>query len=469
MPRQRPRASGKTARPSSRAPQSQATDRSSRGPTIRNSARPQTPAGTNAGVAPPFAAALLNPTIAALADHAWRILAGVAAGAFAASAAVELTFHLSAAFAPLVFALMAIAGIAWTNRLAAWRLGQRVAPYIALFLFAAILAALTLLLKYHENLRAWLARVLLLSPALFHVVSLAPTAFATFAAFAAIQAVRSLIGVTDSPTVERQDCATTGSWRFVIGAAIGALGIFLIDHDDFAVAIIPLAGFAAAGLAAIVPAAPPPHSATVSNSLKTSWLECGFVVLSGCAVAAAPFFVDKGPLPNAQAARIAQPLLTLDPILGPTNEVNGATRIDVDSAGPLYACIRFSSHSDEKDEPLTPRIAARSIRRASSALLDGGRIVIDLPNIAVAHAAIAAFREGQFGVDRRMYYLRASLAGGRYDALIIGRDVPAFVQRTIRPNVEVHLISLHGARHLSLLMEATDAALVSPELSSWKR
>lgn len=163
-------------------------------------------------------------------------------------------------------------------------------------------------------------------------------------------------------------------------------------------------------------------------------------------------------IPNQLAAGIVN-TATIDAHLSPA----------VDCGGPRFDLIRITSSPEVNHNPQTNENAERLLRRANSALFDGGRLLIDLPDDDMVHAAIGEFRAGRLRPDGAVFYIRAIFADQRYDALLIGRDIPQFMQRAEQLDVRSTVIALRGTRHLAALLEASDDALAMPELRNWKR
>lgn len=147
-----------------------------------------------------------------------------------------------------------------------------------------------------------------------------------------------------------------------------------------------------------------------------------------------------------------------------------ATATDIDAGGPRYEVIRFIGNVADVPRSIpTQERSDRTVRRAQTALLRGGRFLIDLPNPPLVRAAVEATRTGRIPSPAQLYYVRAQLEENRYDALVIGVDVPAFIKRAEQLGVRSTVILLRGTRHLEALCEASDEALLTPELRHWRR
>ncbi|MBL8878609.1 MAG: hypothetical protein JNG88_05765 [Phycisphaerales bacterium] len=337
---------------------------------------------------------------------------------------------------------------------------------VAMLFCAGTLAAAMLLLESNENFRASLATALLLPAAAFHIAAPAPAALAVLLTVSVTRWVLPVVRCAGMPGSEHAKSAS-GLGRFAIGAAIGACCVGLLAREDFSIAFVPLAGFASAGLAAFANVSS--HQALAPRFSRGAQTRLfGLVV----AVGQAPVLIDS--VSDWIAASDVRPnparhLLPLDRSTGIVAELDHASCRDVDDAGPRFDCIRFSSFPPDKLGAQTSEFSSRSLRRATAALLAGGRIVIELPNTQLTNAAVAAYRAGRFGREDRLVYLRATRGDERYDALIIAQDAPAFVHRAAHPDAAVRLIPLQGTRHLAALTAASDTLLDMPDLLNWKR
>lgn len=219
------------------------------------------------------------------------------------------------------------------------------------------------------------------------------------------------------------------------------------------------------------------------------WLTCGVtppgalyrasvILAAGCVLPAMLLFLpayavhsrQTGPSPDEQGFAgntIARCFLAG---IEPVASCSMKDAIDIDASGAHYELIRLTGHNETaRPSDMTLELADRVIRRSQTALLDGGRFMIELPNPSLVRAAVEAARAGRIPQTSQLYYVRAYHDDNRLDTLMIGSDIPAFVKRAESLSVRSTVVLLRGTRHLEALCEASDEALLNPELRHWKR
>jgi hypothetical protein len=113
----------------------------------------------------------------------------------------------------------------------------------------------------------------------------------------------------------------------------------------------------------------------------------------------------------------------------------GPSAWQIDLGGPRWDVLILTSQPGEwsSSSPPSPRRALRLVRRCARSLLDGGRLVVELPAAGLARAAFEVFGIGADGrIRSEAMLLQVERGPEVYSAVVFGRDVSAWVDK-LRP------------------------------------
>lgn len=357
------------------------------------------------------------------------------------------------------------------------------AVILALALLWVLLSGLAASMETYRALLAqrfmhpqWLTRVLLCGPAslgLFLLGALGTTV---------LVALHGWHRLVTQPRTHGTRLWVTILTAGALGAGFAAL-VQRADHLDLATL---LATFAAAILAvfrkpvgAVRPDMPPhvqTHSHAVTRRLLLTgvasmatavavWLAVALLEAEGQGW---PTSAANSPPPAAghgAAARAARELFEAPGVRtayvyaerpGPKGGPPSAWELDL--RGPAWDVIVLAASPGAPPVvPLDTDRARRLLRRCAVALLDGGRLVIELPAEHLAEAAVQPRGAAEAESTPRAYLLRVAGHGERYEALIVGRDVPAWLgQRPELPGFDVLLYPVRRAGDLERLVRLNE-------------
>lgn len=123
--------------------------------------------------------------------------------------------------------------------------------------------------------------------------------------------------------------------------------------------------------------------------------------------------------------------------------MNGATAWQFDLAGPTLDAVVLERVTGADDQSVSDReLGRRLLRRLTSRLAHGGRLLVELPTAPFVAAALrdAAPPPPNSDATWNGYRLRVRSDAGEYEAVVFGNDIPALIKRySALPGLEVSL------------------------------
>jgi hypothetical protein len=122
---------------------------------------------------------------------------------------------------------------------------------------------------------------------------------------------------------------------------------------------------------------------------------------------------------------------------------NGATAWQFDLAGPTLDAVVLERVSGADDQSVSDREPGRRLlRRLTSRLAHGGRLLVELPTAPFIATALRDTAPPPPNSDSTWngYRLRVRSDAGEYEAVVFGNDIPALIERySALPGFEVSL------------------------------